>query len=211
MEENIGNLKKNRLSKPGILVAGLIVLIVIPLVVGLAAKIFPGIPTGLKDEKTDFAHTSLSFSEEPRVSSISGTYEVDLNVDTDDNNISGVSLELAYDPKSLGKVDIKPGNFLPNPAVIEKEIDTVNGRITYILGPRLGSEGVKGKGTVAVISFSKLNNSETTIDFLPQTQVSAQGFDQSVLRETVSAVIGALPSSSDVNFISPEGTQNPSQ
>lgn len=209
MKENILSFKNNILKRPKILVAGLIILIIIPLAIGFAANFFQKLPAGSKDEQTDFAHTSLAFSEEPKISSASGMYEMDIAINSRDNNVSGAKLELVFDPKVLGNVDIKPGSFLPNPTVISKKIDAVNGRITYVLE---SADGVKGEGTVAVISFSKLTNQETTINFLPQTQVSAQGFDQSVLKETVSGIIEAIPSPINTpESVSPEISQQPKQ
>jgi hypothetical protein len=57
---------------------------------------------------------------------------------------------------------------------------------------------VKGTGTIAVLSFTKTGSEETAISFLPQSQVSTLGLNESVLNETVSAFItGALqPSTS---------------
>ncbi|MBI4097488.1 MAG: hypothetical protein HY426_00435 [Candidatus Levybacteria bacterium] len=189
MGEIIENLKKIRLSRPRVLVAGVIILIIIPLVIDLAAKISPDLPLRVsKDKEVDFAHTSLAFSEEPRISSTSSMLEIDLNINSGDNTVSGIKLELVFDPKVLGGVDIRPGSFLSNPTVISKEIDRANGKITYNIE---SAQGTKGEGAIAIISFSKLNNQETIISFLPQTFVTAQGFDQSVLRETVSAVIEA--------------------
>ncbi len=201
MEENVqntnspssANLKKFNVNKTVLLVIGLVILTAVLLAISLYSKGSSPFPVITKqDQDKDFAHTSLSLSEEPRSSSLSGVYEVDVLIDSEDNQVTGVQLELSYDPKVLGKVDIKPGSFLSNPVVILKKIDTTNGRITYMLGSQLGDAGVKGKGTVAVISFSKTGDNETFIDFLPQTLVTAQGLDQSVLKETVSGVIGNL-------------------
>lgn len=203
MEENLKNIKKNNLNKTWLLVAGLIALTVVLLVVSLTSKNFPGLPIGLKDEKTDFAHTSLAFSKEPKTSSVSGTYEIDITINSDDNQISNVQLELVFDPKILTKVDIKPGGFLNDPVILSKKIDSVNGRITYAIANKTGEKAVKGEGVIAVVSFSKTSPEETTISFLPHTQVSG-GRSQSVLRETVSAVIGILPSPSNTqSLISP--------
>ena len=201
MEENVqntnspssANLKKFKVNKTVFLVIGLVILTAVLLAISLYSKGASPLPIITNQNKEeDFAHTSLVLSEEPRASSLSGVYEVDVNIDSQDNEITGTQLELSYDPKVLGKVDIKPGDFLSNPVVILKKIDTASGKISYMLGNQLGDPGVKGQGTVAVISFSKTGDDETFIDFLPQTLVTAQGVDQSVLKETVSAVIGNI-------------------
>lgn len=208
MEENLKSIKKSSLNKTWLLVTGLVILTVVLLIVSLNSKNFPGAPSSSKETKTDFAYTSLTIPEEPRVSSTSGNYEVDINIDTDKNEVTGVQLELVFDPKILTKVNIAPGDFLKNPTVLIKNIDTKSGRITFVLGNKPGEKAVKGKGTVAVISFSKLSQQQTNIDFLPHTAVSAPGYNQSVLRETVSAVIGTLFSPTKTRtFVSPILTQ----
>lgn len=210
MEENLKNIKKNSLNKTWLLVTGLIILTIILLVVSLTSKNFPLNRSSNQNIKTDFAHTSLTFSEEPRPSSASGTYEVDLNIDTNDNNVQDIQLELVFDPKILTKVDIRPGSFLTSPNVLIKKIDTATGRITLALGNKPEKTAVKGKGVVAVVSFSKTGNAQTVINFLPHTKIAAPGFNQSVLKETVSAVIGTLPSFSPETqtIISPEKTRS---
>lgn len=211
MEENVKSKKNSNLNKTWLLVAGLVILTAILLVVSLNSKNFPGLPSESKEVKTDFAHTSLSISEEPRASTVSGTFEVGITIDTDKNEITGVQLELTFDPSILGRVDIKPGDFLKNPAVLIKDIDIKNGRITYALGNRPGEKAVKGTGTVAILSFSKGSQVETGINFLPHTAVSSPGHNQSVLKETVSAVIGPLPSPTGKiqKFLSPIPTTAP--
>ncbi|EKD86756.1 MAG: hypothetical protein ACD_37C00157G0002 [uncultured bacterium] len=206
MEENLKDtsnparsLKGLKLNKTVLLVAGLVILTGILLAISLSTKKSSPIPILTRDQETDIAHTSLSISDELRSSSLSGTYEVDVNIDSSDNRITGAQLEITYDPKVLTKVDIKPGEFLPDPVVILKKIDVQNGKISYVIGSQLGENGVEGAGSIAVITFSKVGSQETTIDFLPQTLITAEGSDQSVLKESVSGIISILPSSGDTN------------
>lgn len=211
MEENIEKLKKSSLNKTWLLVSGLVILTVVLLVISLTSKNFSQLPKNFETAKTDIAHTSLSISEEPRTSSISGTYETDVIINSDKDKISGVQLELVFDPKILTKVDIKPGSFIKNPVVIIKKVDVANGRISYALANKPGENPVKGMGTIAVISFSKVEIADTNISFLPHTEVASPGITLSVLKKTSSAVIGALPTSGSTrNIISPQRT-NPNQ
>lgn len=208
MEENIKSIKNSSLNKTWLLVAGLVTLTVILLVASLNSKNFPKAPTVSKDTKTDFAFTTLEISEDARASSVSGSYEVDINIDTDKNEITGVQLELTFDPTKLTKVNIAPGDFLLDPAVLIKDIDIKNGRITYALANKPGEKAVKGSGKIALLSFSKAAPETTNINFLPHTAVSAPGYNQSVLRETFSAVIGTpLSPAVKQTFISPAPTQ----
>lgn len=192
MEENLKK-EAHPFNKTMLLVLGLVILTGVLLFISLSQKpsLFPSVA---KKEEVNFAKTSLSISEDVRTSSRSGTYEVDVNIDSSDNKVTGLQLELSFNPAVLTKVDIEPGDFLTNPVVILKKIDSLNGRISYLLGGQIGEKGVSGRGTVAVISFSKTGSEETSIDFLPQTIVTAQGFDQNVLSETVSGIITSTSS-----------------
>lgn len=201
MEENLNNvpspsefIKKNKLNKTWLLVAGLVALTGVLLIVSLASKKISPFETPSK-QATDIAHTSLSISDQPRSASTAGTYETDVNIDSQDNLITGVQLEISYDPKVLTNVEIKAGDFIPNSIVTQKKVDSAKGTISYWLWISQGNSGAKGKGTVAVISFSKTGSNETSINFLPDTVVGDQRYGQSVLRESTSAVIGNLPAS----------------
>lgn len=121
----------------------------------------------------------------------SSTGEINVDLSTEENNVTAVQLEMAYDPKILGGIDIKPGDFFDNPDVLMKTIDQKNGRISYALILPPDSLARKGTGTVAVISFKVLNKKaeQTTISFLPKTLVTAEGVDPSVLKTSTGATI----------------------
>jgi hypothetical protein len=147
------------------------------------------------------AHTSLAISEEIRNSTASGTYEVDVNIDTSKNEVITTQLELSYNPKEITNIDIRPGSFFKNPTVAFKRIDASNGRVTYALANKSNEKPVKGKGVIAVITFRKIVSGETYINFLPQTQVGAPGISESVLRESASGLIDVIPSTNSAQAI----------
>lgn len=192
---NPGPKKPMNINKTVFLVAGLVVLTAVLLFISLTVKKSSVFPTSNKEAQTDFAHTTLAVSSEPSVSE-TGTSQVDVNIDSADNKITGVQLEISYDPKAIGNVDIKQGSFLPNSTVIRKQIDPTTGHISFVLGSQLGKPGIKGQGVVATITYNKLTNDETIIGFLPQTLVTADGYDLSVLKETVSGTITGAASAS---------------
>ncbi|MBI2621813.1 MAG: hypothetical protein HYW63_04200 [Candidatus Levybacteria bacterium] len=193
MGEIIKSIKNSSLNKTWLLVSVLVILTIVLLVLSLNSKNVTRTSTETENIETDFRHTALSISEEVRRSSPSGTYEVDINIDTKNNEVTGVQLELTFDPKILTRVDIKEGEFIIDPTILIKDINTESGRITFALVNKPGQKAVKGEGVVAVFSFSKISPAETEINFLPHTAVSAPGINQSVLKETVSAVVGPLP------------------
>lgn len=206
MEENLNNDKKSKLNKTWLLVAGLVILTIVLLVVSLTSKNFSPLKGGTRDEVVEKARTSLSISEELRPLETSGKYETDIVINTNGDEISGTQIELSFDPKAISSVDITPGDFIPDPTVLIKSIDTKTGVIRYAIAIKPGDKMVKGTGVIATISFTKTGTEETYINFLPQSQVSTTGHNQSVLRETVSAVIdGATVSGS--GEVSPPITQ----
>ncbi len=96
-----------------------------------------------------------------------------------------MDIELGYNPLVFGNVDINPGTFFQNPAILLKTIDTKNGKISYIIGIQLQAQGVSGKGTVATITYSiqpTTNQIQSSINFLPSSLVGAQGINNSVLK-----------------------------
>ncbi len=113
--------------------------------------------------------------------------QIAVTIDTHQNNVTGVQLEIAYDPTVLSTIAIVPGDFLPNAFSLIKNIDTTNGRISYALAIPPTSSAKTGSGTVAIISYSILptaSASSTTLSFLPKTQVSQLGTIESVLKST---------------------------
>lgn len=139
---------------------------------------------------TPFKFTDLYLSPSSlTVSSISGTLNADIS--TEENNITGIQLEMSYDPKVISVTTIKPGDFFENPSVLINKIDQKNGRISYALILPSSSAVKKGQGTAAVINFRVVNRKagETTISFLPKTVVTAEGIAPSVLRESTGSTI----------------------
>lgn len=163
-------------------------------------KFSPTIPV-----PTPFAQSVLSIvpATESATPSTVKTYNVLL--DSNINTINAVQLELSYDPKVLANVTVKPGSFFPKPLELIKDIDSVNGRISYALGIQPQDKGVQGSGTVAAISFTIIpsaTDSSTTISFMPKTLVTAAGVIQSVLKNAQNV---------NIPLSSPQGTMTPLQ
>ncbi len=188
MEKNSTNTIRNESNKKWLLVAGLIILIAAPIIILLSSKGLNLISKNGNNQQIAEANTSLSVSEDIRSTSES-TYETDIVINTNGNKISGAQIELAFEPTLLTNVDITPGNFLSNPTVLTKTIDTTNGVIRYIIAIKPGDETIDGTGVIATLSFTKTSQEPTNIGFLPTSQVSTTGLNQSILKETISADI----------------------
>jgi hypothetical protein len=164
-----------------IVTTGLLILALIPV------KTTPKSTVIITDAQTD-----LSFSA-PIISSGSARWS-NVEIATGKNKVTAVQLELTFDPKALTNVDIAPGTFFTNPAILLKKIDRVNGRITYAFGIGLGQKAVTGQGTLAVVTFIPVagKTDSTSINFLPKTEVAAQGQNMSVLKKSSGTTISLI-------------------
>lgn len=188
--------RKNTMNKTWILVAILVVITGILLTVSLTAKNpIPG-PTASEKMDENTPQATLVFSDFVRRSEVPGVLDVDINIDTGENKMTLAQLEMSYEPNSLTRVDIKPGSFIKNPRVLQKSINSENGRIKYWIGTASERNGIKGKGVIAIVSFAKIGTGAAQINFLPKTSITAEGLNYSILKNMVSGYIFNLPTSS---------------
>lgn len=128
--------------------------------------------------------------------SAASSKSAEVNIATGKNKVTAVQLELSYDVKVLTDVDIIAGTFFENPATLVKDINEETGRIFFATAINPGENGVTGNGVIAKITYRTLATSSatTTIRFLPQTQVAAEGETISVLKQAVDGVLTLEPS-----------------
>lgn len=136
--------------------------------------------------------THLSFSDETKSASGSSLFQIDVLINSGTNKITGAQVELSYDPKVLSRVDISSGSFIKVSVEVIKKIDNKTGTVSFVLGSKL-NESAQGEGILAHLTYLRLNNSQTKIDFLPQTLITARGFSESVLVGTTPAILGLRP------------------
>jgi len=151
-------------------------------------------------------HTALAFSPNPvSISSSSGT--IDVNVDSGGDALTGVQLELSYDPLVLTSIQLTPAGFFDNSSVLINKIDATNGKVSYaIVIPPTGT-AKKGAGTVATLKFTANVSvaKQTVIKFLPKSLATAEGLSKSVLKTTSDATIIFAESSTTL----PQATEIP--
>ena len=176
---------------------GLILILVIVSGVLVSFALNPQKPQAPKEEikipsptPTPMAQTLISLSPNPlTMATRSATLSV--NIDSKENNLIAVQLELSFDPKMISIADITPSTFFTTPLVLFKKIDAENGRITYAIAVPPGVSPKKGKGTVATISLT--NNmtvgQKTQITALPKSVASAIGINPSVLKQITGTTI----------------------
>ncbi len=117
---------------------------------------------------------------------------VDLMIDSGGAEISGVQVELQYDPKAIMNVRLLPaedaGNFFGGGSVtLFNEAVKDTGRISYVIAIGTGDDPKKGIGKIATLYFQKASSapSATTIRFLDKTLVTILDANESVLKETM--------------------------
>lgn len=195
------------MRRTGILIAVLMLLAALLLA---AALLSPQLRTRTPSQDiaritpTPTADTRLSFS--PEVTSLisSSTATIDVVIDTGVNKVTGVQLEIAYDPSVLTSITLEPGTFLSKPLVLLNKEDTKNGRISYALGVSPAEEPAEGSGTVAKITIKKkltlpTGTQQTSLRLLPKSLVSEIGVEGSVLSQTKDATIVLGTNNSQVN------------
>ena len=131
----------------------------------------------------DVAHSVLSLTPNPLTVTAGGRGQVTVNLDTSDNDVTAVQLELSYDPKVLRNVTITPGPLFQGAVVLINKNDPVTGKYTYAFGRTPAQTPVKGVGSVATISFTAAASSTPSqLLLLPSTLVTARGVASSVLK-----------------------------
>jgi hypothetical protein len=130
--------------------------------------------------------TILTISSDLTKLSTPSAYSSDIIINTGQDMVNKVQLEISYDPKVLTKVDVSPGLFFTDPQIFLKNIDPVNGRISFAFGVHKNENGQVGQGVLAKLTFTAVQKvASTSVSLLPKTQVTADGFSESVLQTTI--------------------------
>lgn len=145
------------------------------------------------------AHTVLAVNPNPLILSPGQQGSVNITMNTSDNDVTAVQLELGYDPNIISNVKVTPGPLFTNPGLTYGKDNPTAGRYTYMLGIAPSGQPVKGTGVVATVTFT-VNYSaigkNTQIGLLPTSLVTARGVAQSVLKTATGAVLTISNSSS---------------
>ena len=137
------------------------------------------------------AHSVLSLSPSSLSVAPGQQGKVDVLIDTSDNDVTAVQLELTYDPALVSNVQLTPGAMFENPVVLINSNDLQKGKVTYALGITPNKPTLKGTGSVASVTFTAKgqSGSQTKFDLLPTTLVTARGVASSVLKSSSGTVI----------------------
>lgn len=180
------------------LISSLIIVLVALFVLSLSTTNQPGTPStsNAQPTPTPIAQTIIKLTPNPVTLSEDNNGVVEVTMDTSENEVTAVQLEILYDPEVLTNVTIKPGTFFTSPVPLLNTIDRTEGRISYALAVTPAQAPLKGSGTVAIIEFRKNPTSsitQTELQLLPRTLVAAKGVGPSVLREATGTTITLTP------------------
>ena len=117
---------------------------------------------------------------------------VNITMNTSDNNVTAVQLELGYDPSIITNVKVTPGAMFSNPAILIDKNDPTTGRYTYAFGITPNSPTVNGTGVVATVTFTAMpgaSGKDMQLGLLPTSLVTARGVAPSVLKNATGTVI----------------------
>ena len=151
-------------------------------------------PNTITVTPTPPAHTTLSFTPQTLTVAPDTTGAVRVMMDTQDNPVTVVQLELSYDPTQLTNVKVTPGTlFSATPAPILNSVDPKTGRITYMIGAAPGQSPYTGQGVVATVSFTTAAAAiqPVSLTLMKTSIVAARGIEPSVLKnkQDVTALI----------------------
>lgn len=160
-------------------------------------------------------HTILSMSPNPVTALRGAPSTVNIMIDTKGDSIRAVQLEVAYDPKALTNVTIKPGDFFPDAQTLPVGgVNQTTGRITFAVTPANLRDSKSGTGTVDTLTFYPAAGATTStpITLLDKSLVTSPGLGaQTVLRSvsgTTVIISGTQPpTTSSPAVTSPAPTQ----
>lgn len=181
------------------LISSLIIVLVALFVLSFSTQNQTNRKTGTDQQPTPtpVAQTVIKLSPNPVLLSEENSGSVEVLMDTSENEVTAVQLEILYDPDVLTNVTIKPGTFFTSPVPLLNTIDRTEGRISYALAVTPAQAPLKGSGTVAIIEFRKNPASTITtteLELLPRTLVAAKGIGPSVLRQALGTTVSLTES-----------------
>lgn len=180
------------------LISGLVLVTVVLFVVALNAsekqKNSQTQPTGMAAKPTVAipAHSVLGLNPNPLTVAPGGQGKADVTIDTSDNDVTAVQLELGYDPNIISNVKVTPGPMFTNPVVLFNKDNPTTGRYTYEIGITPNSPTLKGQGVVATITFTTkpgTTGKQMQLGLLPSSLVTARGVAQSVMKSANGTVL----------------------
>lgn len=178
------------------LISGLVLVTVVLFVVALKSnkqQVAPPMHEQqvMQPTPTSPAHSVLTLSPNPVMVAPYKQGSVDVNINTSDNAVTAVQLEIAYDPTVITNVKVVTGQLFQNPVVLINKNNAQTGRYTYAFGIQPNHTTVNGMGAVATITFTAKNvpGKQSQLALLPTSLVTARGVASSVLKSSTGTIV----------------------
>ncbi len=142
---------------------------------------------GPKNLPKPIDQTVIAFSPTQQRVVKGSTNHNDITIDTGEDKVTMVDLELSFNPKAIDQIDIVPGDFFDNPVPLNKNIDVKNGKISYFLEVKTEAHGIQGTGVLATLTYQVIPTAplpKTPIVILPLTTAVDPRVHQSVVKRT---------------------------
>jgi hypothetical protein len=137
------------------LISSLVIELVALFILSFSAPKSQITPQSIQPTPTPIAQTTIRLSPNPVALTDNAPGSVEVLMDTSENEVTAVQLEVLYDPKALSDVTVKQGTFFTSPVPLLNTIDKQEGRISYALAIAPAQAPIKGIGTVATIELTK--------------------------------------------------------
>jgi hypothetical protein len=140
------------------------------------------------------AHSVLSLEPNPVSVQPGGQGSVSVMLNTEDNAVTAVQLELAYDPHVITNLQVSTGSLFQNSVVLINKNNDQTGRMTYAFGIQPSQPTVQGNGVAATITFTARKVGQSSqLKLLTTTLVTARDINSSVLKSGIGTTIVVQP------------------
>jgi hypothetical protein len=179
------------------LIAGLVLVTVILAIIayrtGQQQTKYPQQEAPKQQEAADVAHTTLALTPNPVTVGAGQQGTVEVTIDTSDNPVTAIQLELLYDPTMITNLKATPGPMFANPGLLFPKNDPKTGRMTLMVGIQPGQKNkpVSGQGVAVVLTFTARGTAgqQSQISVLPNSLATARGVAKSVLKEATGTTV----------------------
>lgn len=176
------------------LILGLVLVTIILFIIALQTGKQPAQQTAQNAQPTparDVAHTLLSMSPDPVEVVSGGIGTINVEMDTSDNPVTAVQLELLYDPTIVSNVKVTPGPLFTSGVPLINRNNGQTGRLTYALGISPSQKPISGKGIAAIVTFTArgVAGKQSQLILQPTSLVTARGVASSVLKSGKGATV----------------------
>lgn len=190
------NMSSKKLGLTGLLIA---------LLVALPLFVFSFTNMNFDIREKAAPSTTLLISPNYQDLNPSQDFNLTVGIDSGENVVTGIDVELVFDPKIMQVTEIIPTTAIANlNNIIKKEIDNTNGKLRFATFTSNNSNGIKGNFAILNLTSKTLDsaiNGNYKVSFTNLTTVAAVGEGVNVVNNltegniNIVSPVGGLPNS----------------